>query len=170
MIIPGYSTNTQGVPMPASPSLLRWLYHCLLLQRNTGIVPTPLIHLIVRLSVQESTETKHLHGLNVNRASKYSPKRFPIGLPLTFPIIHLVKLVSHSQHFPFSSKILCTLSQKSRKSWPRVSTSSSFPQSDFLWWFYNGCCYPAKMAITPLPHTIQSLLRNSCTPFTFLLT
>lgn len=61
--------------------------------------------------------------------SKYSPRRFSFALPLTFPIIHLAKPQFHSQHLPYSSKIMCTLSQQSRKSWARVSTSCSFPQS-----------------------------------------
>lgn len=101
--------------------------------------------------------------------SKHSPKRFSIGLPLTFPIIHLVKPQSQSQHFPLSSKIMCTSTGKEKQE--ILTQSFNFLLiSSKPWWFYNGCCYPAKMAITPLPHTIQSLFQNSCTPFTFLLT
>lgn len=129
MTIPGCSTNIQGVPKPESSSLLRWLYHFLHLQRNMGMVPAPLIHLIIRFSVQEALKPNTSMALMWPVPSKYSPKRFCIGLPLTFPIIHLAKPQSQSQHFPFSSKIMCTLSQKSRKSWPKVSTSCSFPQS-----------------------------------------
>lgn len=46
-----------------------------------------LIHLIIRFLLQGSTETKHLHGLNVNSPQLFSqatPAALPRGFPLAF--------------------------------------------------------------------------------------